>query len=89
MTDIRRTILWVIFGFLHGDAVGPMAGLQRQAATFFPSAKPPSTAKAPGRAAPACRRRSGHRRCRHGRAGHAGAVPRRGPPRRAARGAIT
>jgi YidC/Oxa1 family membrane protein insertase len=36
MNDIRRTILWVIFGFLHGAAVGPMAGLQRPQGDLLP-----------------------------------------------------
>src|SRR5688572_1263380 len=48
MNDIRRTILWVIFGFsmvLLWDQWQVHNGKQ---ATFFPSAKPPVTATAPG-----------------------------------------
>ncbi len=47
MNDIRRTILWVIFGFsmvLLWDQWQVHNGRQ---ATFFPSAKPPATAQAP------------------------------------------
>jgi YidC/Oxa1 family membrane protein insertase len=47
MNDIRRTILWVIFGFsmvLLWDQWQVYNGKQ---ATFFPSAKPPAVASAP------------------------------------------
>ena len=47
MNDIRRTILWVIFGFsmvLLWDQWQVHNGRQ---ATFFPSAKPPATTQAP------------------------------------------
>ncbi|MHB1124040.1 MAG: membrane protein insertase YidC [Ramlibacter sp.] len=47
MNDIRRTILWVIFGFsmvLLWDQWQVHNGRQ---ATFFPSAKPPAAAQAP------------------------------------------
>ena len=47
MNDIRRTVLWVIFGFsmvLLWDQWQVHNGKQ---ATFFPSAKPPVTAQAP------------------------------------------
>jgi putative membrane protein insertion efficiency factor len=40
MNDIRRTILWVIFGFSMVHAVGQVAGLHNgNKATFFPIAK--------------------------------------------------
>ncbi|NKE66727.1 membrane protein insertase YidC [Ramlibacter sp. RBP-2] len=51
MNDIRRTILWVIFGFsmvLLWDQWQVHNGRQ---ATFFPSAKPPATAQAPAASA--------------------------------------
>ena len=47
MNDIRRTILWVIFGFsmvMLWDAWQVHNG---QKATFFPSSKPAATATAP------------------------------------------
>lgn len=47
MNDIRRTILWVVFGFslvLLWDQWQVHNGRQ---ATFFPQAKPPATAQAP------------------------------------------
>lgn len=53
MTDIRRTILWVIFGFslvLLWDQWQVYHGKQ---ATFFPSGKPAATAPAPAGSAPA------------------------------------
>lgn len=52
MTDIRRTILWVIFGFslvLLWDQWQVYHGKQ---ATFFPSGKPAATAPAPAGSAP-------------------------------------
>lgn len=50
MTDIRRTILWVIFGFSLVMLWDQWQVYNGRSATFFPSGKPPATAPA---AAPA------------------------------------
>ena len=75
MNDIRRTILWVIFGFSM-VLLGTMADPQRQKPTFFPIAARRSAA--PGRCprlgarcgqCSRCQQRhgSGHRACHRGR----------------------
>jgi YidC/Oxa1 family membrane protein insertase len=51
MTDIRRTILWVIFGFSLVMLWDQWQVYNGKAATFFPSGKPAVTAKAPNGAA--------------------------------------
>lgn len=48
MTDIRRTILWVIFGFSLVMLWDQWQVYNGKQATFFPSAKPVATAPAPG-----------------------------------------
>ena len=49
MTDIRRTILWVIFGFSLVMLWDQWQVYNGKQATFFPSAKPPvASAPAPG-----------------------------------------
>ena len=53
MTDIRRTILWVIFGFSLVMLWDQWQVYNGKSATFFPSGKPAATAKAPGSAASA------------------------------------
>jgi YidC/Oxa1 family membrane protein insertase len=55
MTDIRRTILWVIFGFSLVMLWDQWQVYNGKQATFFPSGKPAVTAKAPadGASAPA------------------------------------
>jgi len=53
MTDIRRTILWVIFGFSLVMLWDQWQVYNGKPATFFPSAKPTATATAPSRAASA------------------------------------
>jgi YidC/Oxa1 family membrane protein insertase len=53
MTDIRRTILWVIFGFSLVMLWDQWQVYNGKAATFFPSGKPAVTAKAPTGAASA------------------------------------
>lgn len=52
MTDIRRTILWVIFGFSMVMLWDQWQVYNGRQATFFPSGKPAATAVAPA-AAPA------------------------------------
>lgn len=47
MTDIRRTILWVIFGFSLVMLWDQWQVFNGRQATFFPSGKPPATATAP------------------------------------------
>ncbi|RZI67766.1 MAG: membrane protein insertase YidC, partial [Variovorax sp.] len=47
MTDIRRTILWVIFGFSMVMLWDQWQVYNGKQATFFPSAKPAVTAAAP------------------------------------------
>ena len=47
MTDIRRTILWVIFGFSLVMLWDQWQVYNGKQATFFPSGKPAVTAKAP------------------------------------------
>jgi YidC/Oxa1 family membrane protein insertase len=47
MNDIRRTILWVIFGFSMVLLWDQWQIHQGKSATFFPSSKPVATAKAP------------------------------------------
>ena len=51
MNDIRRTILWVIFGFSMVLLWDQWQVYNGKPATFFPSGKPAATAKAPARAA--------------------------------------
>lgn len=46
MTDIRRTILWVIFGFSLVMLWDQWQVYNGRSATFFPSGKPPATAPA-------------------------------------------
>jgi len=53
MTDIRRTILWVIFGFSLVMLWDQWQVYNGKTATFFPSGKPAVTAKAPAGAASA------------------------------------
>ena len=53
MTDIRRTILWVIFGFSLVMLWDQWQVYNGRQATFFPSGKPPATATAPAPGAPA------------------------------------
>ena len=53
MTDIRRTILWVIFGFSLVMLWDQWQVHNGKTATFFPSGKPAVTAKAPTGAASA------------------------------------
>ncbi|MBK6005663.1 membrane protein insertase YidC [Ramlibacter ginsenosidimutans] len=53
MTDIRRTILWVIFGFSLVMLWDQWQVYNGKPATFFPGAKPAVTAKAPSPAASA------------------------------------
>jgi YidC/Oxa1 family membrane protein insertase len=53
MTDIRRTILWVIFGFSLVMLWDQWQVYNGKPATFFPSGKPAVTAKAPTGAASA------------------------------------
>jgi YidC/Oxa1 family membrane protein insertase len=53
MTDIRRTILWVIFGFSLVMLWDQWQVHNGKTATFFPSGKPAVTAKAPAGAASA------------------------------------
>lgn len=53
MTDIRRTILWVIFGFSLVMLWDQWQVYNGKTATFFPSGKPAVTAKAPTGAASA------------------------------------
>jgi YidC/Oxa1 family membrane protein insertase len=53
MTDIRRTILWVIFGFSLVMLWDQWQVYNGRQATFFPSGKPAATAKAPAPAASA------------------------------------
>lgn len=53
MTDIRRTILWVIFGFSLVMLWDQWQVYNGKQATFFPSGKPVATAPAPGQAASA------------------------------------
>src|SRR4051812_38903531 len=48
MTDIRRTILWVIFGFSMVMLWDQWQVYNGKPATFFPSAKPAATATAQG-----------------------------------------
>lgn len=48
MTDIRRTILWVIFGFSLVMLWDQWQVYNGRQATFFPSGKPAATAVAPG-----------------------------------------
>jgi len=50
MNDIRRTILWVIFGFSMVLLWDQWQIYNGQKATFFPSAKPAATAQAPASA---------------------------------------
>jgi YidC/Oxa1 family membrane protein insertase len=52
MTDIRRTILWVIFGFSLVMLWDQWQVYNGRAATFFPSGKPPVTAPAATNGAP-------------------------------------
>ncbi|WP_332825593.1 membrane protein insertase YidC [Ramlibacter sp.] len=47
MTDIRRTILWVIFGFSLVMLWDQWQVYNGKSATFFPSGKPAATAQAP------------------------------------------
>jgi YidC/Oxa1 family membrane protein insertase len=53
MTDIRRTILWVIFGFSLVMLWDQWQVYNGKPATFFPSSKPVASALAPSRAASA------------------------------------
>lgn len=53
MTDIRRTILWVIFGFSLVMLWDQWQVYHGKQATFFPSGKPAATAPAPAGSAPA------------------------------------
>jgi YidC/Oxa1 family membrane protein insertase len=53
MTDIRRTILWVIFGFSLVMLWDQWQVYNGKTATFFPSGKPAVTAQAPAGAASA------------------------------------
>ncbi len=53
MTDIRRTILWVIFGFSLVMLWDQWQVYNGKPATFFPSGKPAATAKGPSPAASA------------------------------------
>jgi YidC/Oxa1 family membrane protein insertase len=53
MNDIRRTILWVIFGFSMVLLWDQWQVYNGRTATFFPSGKPAASAAAPGRAASA------------------------------------
>lgn len=53
MTDIRRTILWVIFGFSMVMLWDQWQVYNGRQATFFPSGKPAATAPAATGAAPA------------------------------------
>lgn len=53
MTDIRRTILWVIFGFSLVMLWDQWQVYNGKPATFFPSGKPAATAPAPSKAASA------------------------------------
>jgi YidC/Oxa1 family membrane protein insertase len=53
MTDIRRTILWVIFGFSLVMLWDQWQVYNGRPATFFPSGKPAATAKAPANGASA------------------------------------
>jgi YidC/Oxa1 family membrane protein insertase len=53
MTDIRRTILWVIFGFSLVMLWDQWQVYNGKSATFFPSGKPAATAPAATGAAPA------------------------------------
>ena len=53
MTDIRRTILWVIFGFSLVMLWDQWQVYNGKPATFFPSGKPAVAAKAPSHAASA------------------------------------
>jgi YidC/Oxa1 family membrane protein insertase len=53
MNDIRRTILWVIFGFSMVLLWDQWQVHNGKAATFFPQSKPAVTAKAPNGATPA------------------------------------
>ncbi|HEX2544437.1 MAG TPA: membrane protein insertase YidC [Ramlibacter sp.] len=53
MTDIRRTILWVIFGFSLVMLWDQWQVYNGRQATFFPSGKPAATATAPAGAASA------------------------------------
>lgn len=50
MNDIRRTILWVIFGFSMVMLWDQWQVFNGKQATFFPSGKPAATAKAPASA---------------------------------------
>ena len=47
MNDIRRTILWVIFGFSMVLLWDQWQIYNGKSATFFPSSKPAATATAP------------------------------------------
>ncbi|MBX3608836.1 MAG: membrane protein insertase YidC [Hydrogenophaga sp.] len=53
MNDIRRSILWVVFGFAMVLIWDKWQVHNGKPATFFPSAKPAVTAQAPATAAPA------------------------------------
>ena len=53
MTDIRRTILWVIFGFSLVMLWDQWQVFNGRNATFFPSSKPAATATAPATGASA------------------------------------
>lgn len=53
MTDIRRTILWVIFGFSLVMLWDQWQVYNGKQATFFPSGKPAATAQAPAGTTPA------------------------------------
>src|SRR5258708_5049948 len=53
MTDIRRTILWVIFGFSLVMLWDQWQVFNGKPATFFPSSKPVASVLAPSRAASA------------------------------------
>ena len=53
MTDIRRTILWVIFGFSLVMLWDQWQVYNGKPATFFPGGKPAVTAKAPEHSSPA------------------------------------
>ena len=75
MNDIRRTILWVIFGFSLVMLWDQWQVYNGKQATFFPSGKPAATATAPaaGASAPGCRVPAPTTAAARRRGGHAAA----------------
>ena len=70
MTDIRRTILWVIFGFSLVMLWDQWQVYNGRQATFFPSGKPAATAVAPGTPTGALAGRGQRAHHQHHRRGH-------------------